>query len=237
MQLEIGMLQIAPRLGLLISPVRVHLSLSRHSQPRALHPFMSCLQHSSPGVRAQQSSPEAVAPSSPEKANATLDSELQIETVAASQQRPNVQPLLYSQTRAAKWSAAKTFRRAPNPDRPWYQGYVIAFSYAHQLTSFVDHRVTLAWLCYTMQYWNTVMCLGSPVSWSTCSCARRTISTRSCGSLSGSASRISSSRLCDALWQRRGRMERALSRSWGASSNCLNSTRGLIHQLIRAELA
>jgi hypothetical protein len=125
------MLQIAPRFGLLISPLRVHLSLSRHSQPRALHPSMCCLFHSSPGVRAQQSSPEAAAPGSPEKANAALDSELQIETVAAStQQRPNVQPLLYSQTKAAQWSAAKTFRRAPNPDRPWYQGYVIAFSFA-----------------------------------------------------------------------------------------------------------
>ena len=139
------MLQIAPRFWLLISPVRDHISLSRHSQPRALHPLMSCLVHSSPGIRAQQSSPEAVAPGSPEKANAALDSELQIETVAASApQRPNVQPLLYSQTRAAQWSAAKTFRRAPNPERPWYQGYVIAFSYAQQLTSFVDQRVTLA---------------------------------------------------------------------------------------------
>ena len=136
------MLQIAPRFGLLTSPLRVHLSLTSQSQSRALDPLLSRLLHSSPVVL---SSPEPAAPGSPVKSTAALDSELQIETVAASApQPPKVQPLLYSQTRAAQWSAAKTFRRAPNPDRPWYQGYVIAFSYAQQLTSFVDQRVTLA---------------------------------------------------------------------------------------------
>lgn len=125
------MLQSAPLFGMIFSTLR--LQLSRNDFTRALHPCtrMSCFLHSSSDLRAQQSSSEQGAPGKQETpSSATLDGELQIETVAAPPPRPQVQPLLYSQTKAAQWSASQTFRRAPKPDRPWYQGYVISFSYA-----------------------------------------------------------------------------------------------------------
>lgn len=120
----------APRVQLSMSTRRfVHSSISVRGGQQAVGQGQGQEQSSA----SERANP---APSTQEKADSpALDSSIEIETVAArasanANASPNVQPLLFSQTRAVQWSAAKTFRRAPNPDRPWYQGYVISFSYA-----------------------------------------------------------------------------------------------------------
>lgn len=120
----------APRVQLSMSTRRfVHSSISVRGGQQAVGQGQGQGQEQSSA--SERANP---APSTQEKADSpALDSSIEIETVAArasANASPNVQPLLFSQTRAVQWSAAKTFRRAPNPDRPWYQGYVISFSYA-----------------------------------------------------------------------------------------------------------